>query len=84
MKDNDVIVLEGIDGEEIEFSCVATINLDNNIYMILQPVELLEGMEEDEAIVFSVTYEGDTENYSIVLDDELIDRVFEEYYRLTE
>ena len=54
------------------------------IIQILQPVELLEGMEEDEAIVFSVTYEGDTENYAIVLEDELIDRVFEEYYRLTE
>lgn len=78
---NNVILLTD-DGEELEFSNVFSVNLDFNTYVILQPVETLEGMEEDEALVFLLTYEDDEEQYSIVTDDEIIDRVFEEYYKL--
>ena len=78
---NNVILLTD-DGEELEFSNVFSVNLDFNTYVILQPVETLEGMEEDEALVFLLTYEEDEEQYSIVTDDEIIDRVFEEYYKL--
>ena len=78
---NNVILLTD-DGEELEFSNVFSVNLDFNTYVILQPVETLDGMEEDEALVFLLTYEDDEEQYSIVTDDEIIDRVFEEYYRL--
>jgi hypothetical protein len=78
---NNVILLTD-DGEELEFSNVFSVNLDFNAYVILQPVETLEGMEEDEALVFLLTYEDDEEQYSIVTDDEIIDRVFEEYYKL--
>lgn len=78
---NNVILLTD-DGEELEFSNVFSVNIDFNTYVILQPVETLEGMEEDEALVFLLTYEEDEEQYSIVTDDEIIDRVFEEYYKL--
>lgn len=81
MKD-DVIVLITNDGEEIEFTNIAGIKLDSGYYIILQPVELIEGMEEDEALVFSYTYEDGEEHYNIELDDEIIDKVFEEYNRL--
>jgi hypothetical protein len=81
MKD-DIIVLETVDGEEIEFVEIAGINLDGSFYVILQPVELLEGMEEDEALVFSLTRAEGNDQYSIVIDDEIIDKVFEEYNRL--
>jgi hypothetical protein len=81
MKD-DVIVLTTTDGEEIEFVEIAGIKLDGHFYVVLQPVELLDGMEDDEALVFERIYNGDEEQYSIELDDEIIDKVFEEYNRL--
>ena len=81
MKD-DVIVLLTNDGEEIEFVEVAGINLEGNFYIIMQPVVLLDGMRDDEAFVFLRTYENDNEQYSLELDDEIIDRVFEKYYRM--
>lgn len=81
MKD-DVIVLETVDGEEIEFVEIAGINLDGNFYVILQPVELIEGMDEDEALVFSLIRGEENDQYSIVIDEEIIDKVFEEYNRL--
>jgi hypothetical protein len=81
MKD-DVIVLMTTDGEEIEFVEIAGINLDGKFYAILQPVELIPGMEADEALVFSRERDADEDKYNIELDDEIIDKVFEEYYRL--
>ena len=80
--DNDIIVLTTNDGEDIEFVEIARINLDCGCYVILQPVKLLEGMEEDEALVFSVVEEDGNDSYNIELDEEINDRVFEEYYRL--
>ena len=81
MKD-DVIVLMTQDGEEMEFVEIAGIYLDNKFYSILKPVVLFEGIEDDEAFVFNVTKEGENDQFTIELDEEIIDRVFEEYYRL--
>ena len=62
---------------------IAGIKLENGFYAILQPVELLEGMGEDEALVFKVTQDRDGEDhFNIELDDEIISEVFDEYYRL--
>ena len=83
MKD-DIIVLTTTDGEEIEFVEIAGIKLGDKFYLVLQPVELPEGMDDDEALVFEKIDNGDEEQYSIELDDEIIDKVFEEYNRLLE
>lgn len=79
---NNNVILMTEDGEELEFMNVFSVNLDFNTYVILQPVEMLDGMDEDEALVFLLTFEDDVEQYSMVMDDEIIDRVFEEYYRI--
>ena len=81
--DDDVITLTSADGEEIDFVEIAGISLDCGFYAILQPVELLEGMDDDEALVFKVTrLPNGEDNFEIELDDEIIDAVFAEYNRL--
>ncbi len=81
--DDDIITLQGANGEEIDFTEVAGINYRGKYYMILQPVELLDDMEADEALVFRVTRGKDGEDkYDIELDDKIIDAVFAEYNRL--
>lgn len=81
--DDDIVTLLSADGEEIDFVQIAGIKLDSGFYAILQPVELLDGMDEDEALVFEVTDNGDDENgFQIVTDDHIIDAVFAEYNRL--
>jgi len=78
--EDEILVLTGADGEEVEFVEVAGIAYDGGFYKILQPVELPEGMEDDEAIVFCLTEDDEGgERYSIVLDDEVIDGVFAIY-----
>lgn len=79
----DIITLVGPDGAEVDFVEIAGIAVAGGFYVILQPVELLEDMEEDEALVFKVTEdENGDEKFEIEVDDGIIDAVFEEYNRL--
>ena len=81
--DDDIVTLMTAEGEEVDFIEVAGIAYRGNFYAILQPVELLEGMEEDEALVFKVSRGKDGEDkFEIELDDTIIDAVFEEYNKL--
>lgn len=81
--DDDIITLLSATGEEIDFVEIAGIAHKGNFYAILQPVELLEGMEDDEALVFKVSKNEDgNDKFNIELDDEIIDAVFAEYNRL--
>ena len=70
--DEEIITLATPDGEEVDFTQIATVEFEGNLYVIMQPVELFEGMDEDEALVFSVT------------DERVIDGVFGEYNKLFE
>ena len=80
---DDIVTLLSASGEDIEFLEIAGIAHKGTFYAILQPVELLEGMEDDEALVFRVTRGINGEDrFEIELDDEIIDAVFKEYNRL--
>lgn len=83
--DDDVVTLLSATGEEIDFVEIAGIAYKGHFYAILQPVELLEGMDDDEALVFEVARTEDgSDTFRIVLDDDIIDAVFEEYNKLYE
>ncbi|MDE6690346.1 MAG: DUF1292 domain-containing protein [Clostridia bacterium] len=82
-EDDDVITLTDANGKEINLVEIAGIAYRGNFYAILQPVELLDGMGEDEALVFKVSRNRDGEDkFEIELDDKIIDAVFAEYNRL--
>ena len=81
--DDDIVTLLSANGEEIDFVEIAGIAHKGKFYAILQPVELLDGMDDDEALVFEVSRGEDGEDkFSIVTDDEIIDIVFEKYNEL--
>lgn len=80
---DDIITLTSASGEEFDFIEIAGIAHKGEFYLILQPVELLEGMADDEALVFHVSKgEDGNEKIAIELDDEIIEAVFAEYNRL--
>lgn len=81
--DDDVVTLFSANGEEIDFIEIAGIAYQGSFYAILQPVELLAGMDEDEALVFKVSKTEDgSDKFEIELDDNVINAVFEEYDKL--
>ena len=81
-EDDDIVTLTSVTGEEIDFVEIAGIAYKGHFYVILQPVELLDGMDEDEALVFEITRTDDNDRFEIVLDDEIIEAVFTEYNKL--
>ena len=82
-ENDEYITLKGQDGEEINFIDIAGIALDSGYYAILQPVQLMDGMAEDEALVFKVEkLESGEDKFTIVVDDTVVDEVFAEYGRL--
>ena len=82
--ENDgLVILKSEKGEEIQMREIAGIALEGGFYMILQPVKLLKGMKDDEALVFKVTQlENGQDSFTLVIDDEIVDKVFSEYNRL--
>ncbi len=83
--EEEIITLSTPDGEEVDFTEIATVEFEDNLYVIMQPVELFEGMEDDEALVFSVTDEGEEDSrFDVVTDERIVDGVFAEYNKLFE
>ena len=74
------IKLTSDDGVETLFEQVAIIPIEDNVYALLHPLDKIDGVEEDQALVFLI----DEENDKIVLEqnDDIVDEVFEEYYEL--
>lgn len=81
--DNDPVVLYSND-RAIEFDQVAIIPLDGEIYVMLAPITKIEGINDDEAFVFSIEEDNEEESLSLITDSEILDKVFDEYYKLLE
>lgn len=83
------IVLMDENGKELTFEQVAVIpyevKKENRLYCVLKPMDKIEGIGEDEAIVFLV--DTDAEGNSVIKveeDEEVAIAVFDKYYDLLE
>lgn len=70
------------ENQEVEFEQIALVPIEDKTYAILKPVETMEGIAEDEALVFVIDEIDDEDCLVIVDDDKIIDEVFDEYYKL--
>ena len=78
---SDPIVLLSEEGEEISLEQIALIPIEEKTYAILKPITPMEGIGEDEALVFSieVNQEMGDEFLMLVVDEKIIDAVFDIY-----
>ena len=79
-ENEEPIILYDDNDKESRFDQIALIPLEDKCYAILKPLFEVEGMEEDEALVFFIDEENDV--LTVVDDEELGNRVFEEFYKL--
>ena len=82
-KDSGVIVLYDEEDNPVEFEQIALIPYNEKLYTILKPVKAMEGVGDDEAIVFA--FEEDEEEDQILVveeNDAIIDAVFDVYNKL--
>ncbi len=77
--------LVSADGEKIEFKEIAGIVYKGRSYAMLQPKKLLDGMSENDALVFRTTVNMDGEdNYDIELNDDVVKAVFDRYNEIVD
>ncbi len=76
--------MDGDDGEELEFEQIASITLDDQLYCILRPLNLPNGvtLAEDEAFAFRYVNDDNGETLCAVDDETLENRIFDEYNAL--
>lgn len=77
---DDIVILVGEDGEEVEFEHIDTIEMNGNEYVVLLPVEEQEEEEVDEVVILKVDHNEDGEDSFVTVDDEEeLNNVFEEF-----
>ena len=80
----DALILQNEQGRQIRFEQVAVIPYNEKIYVILKPIDEIEGVEDDQAIVFLA---DETKRPTVLIpenDEKTAVKVFDEYYNLVE
>ena len=83
--DEDVVELVTDDGKKLKFYFVGTIEYKGKNYSAFEPAEEIDGIEEDDLVIFELS--GDDEETADLLpveDEKLLDEVFEEFCRVLE
>ncbi len=83
--DDEIVELTTEDGKKLKFYFVGTIEYKGKNYSAFEPAEQIDGIEEDDLIIFELS--GDDEETADLLpveDEALLDEVFEEFCRILE
>ena len=83
--EEDVIELVTEDGKKLKFYEVGNIEYKGKLYAAFEPAEQIDGIEEDDLVIFELN--GDDEETADLLpveDEALLDEVFEEFCRVLE
>lgn len=78
------IVLYDEEDKETVFGQVAVIPMNEQVYVILSPVTPVEGVAEDEGLVFVIEEVDDEDVLSLVTDEKTVNEVFDLYFELCE
>jgi len=83
-ENDEDITLKNADGKELTFEQVAVIPKGDEIYCVLKPVTEIDGVNDDEAIVFRVDNQDGESVLALEEDEEVAMQVFEDYINLWE
>lgn len=80
--DDEILTLYDEDNKPVQFRQVACVEYQDEFYALVQPVKPMDGLGEDEAIIFKLEeQDDDTDLFLPVDDEELLEAVFNEYLR---
>ncbi len=83
--EDEIVELKTDDGKILKFYLVGTIEHKGKSYSAFEPAEEIDGIEDDDLIIFEVANDGE-ENADLlpVEDEQLLDEVFEEFCKALE
>ncbi len=83
--DEDIVELTTDDGKKLKFYFVGTIEYQGKLYSAFEPAEQIDGIDDDDLIIFELS--GDDEETADLLpveDEAILDAVFEEFCKALE
>ena len=83
--DDEIVELTTDEGKKLKFYFVGTIEYKGKNYSAFEPAEQIDGIEDDDLIIFELS--GDDEETADLLpieDEGLLNEVFEEFCRVLE
>ncbi|AMP20726.1 hypothetical protein AZF37_05645 [endosymbiont 'TC1' of Trimyema compressum] len=77
IEEKDIVVLNDEEGNEHQFIIIDMVELDQGVYAVLMPLEIMEEETEDDecCILLKVVKDGDEEVLMTIEDDEEYDKV---------
>lgn len=83
--EDEVITLIDEDGAEIDFYEVATLDFQGNWYILLEPIEPFENLEEGDLIPFLLGEDAEgNDTFTPVENQRIAEAVFEEFKKMLE
>lgn len=79
---DDIVILVDENGDEVEFEHIDTIDMNDNEYVVLAPLEDEEDedSEDEEVIILKVEHNEDGEDSFVTIDDDdELEEVFNEF-----
>lgn len=80
----DPIILFDDTGKRVAFEQIAIIPMGCEIYCVLKPIDEIDGVADDEALVFRVDEKDGSAVLVVETDEPTAHKVFEEYYNLVD
>ena len=84
VEDNEPITLYDENDTAVAFEQIALIPYEEKLYAILKPIDVMEGVGEDEGVIFAFEENEETNEQflRVINDDKIIDKVFSQYLAL--
>ena len=76
---DDIIILTNQDGQDVEFYNEAISTHEVLNYVVLKPVNEIEGIAEDEVLIFEFINENEEGQFYLVENEQLADEIFAKY-----
>ncbi len=81
-KDTIVTLIDEENGQPVDFDLLLTFSYEGKRYAALQPLDEVEGVEDDEIVLLEIVKENGEESYRTIDNEILLDEVFREFQEL--
>jgi len=79
--DGEIITLHDDKDKPIDFIQVACVDYEGNFYALLRPKDAVDGIAEDEVVIFKLQEGKENDLFVPVESEELLNKVFEQYVK---
>ena len=77
-----VTLIDEENGQPVDFDLLLTCSYEGKRYAALQPLDEVEGVEDDEIVLLEIVKENGEESYRTIDNEILLDEVFAEFQDL--